>query len=213
MASCKCTRLRALPRGTAQRYRMQELILIEPGSTVPKLRNEEWTRARENAAIRCEFEKRLEDSGALAFRVARGVLKNDADAEDVAQEALPRELTIGTQKRLLRDVRRIGIVFQHAAGDAKRESAGILEPFFKFASNGSVFSRARPFFVSKLGDRASRLNQDQLLHSVPLRCSARECPQPRTFARRHGAVESSKESNDVRKSRSKDKSREEGIPN
>jgi RNA polymerase sigma-70 factor (ECF subfamily) len=69
---------------------MQELILIEPGSTVPKLRNEEWTRARENAAIRCEFEKRLEDSGALAFRVARGVLKNDADAEDVAQEALLR---------------------------------------------------------------------------------------------------------------------------
>ena len=29
-------------------------------------------------------------SGRLAFRVARGVLRNDADAEDVAQEALLR---------------------------------------------------------------------------------------------------------------------------
>jgi RNA polymerase sigma-70 factor (ECF subfamily) len=34
-----------------------------------------------------EFEKRLAETGKLAFRVARGVLRNPADAEDVAQEA------------------------------------------------------------------------------------------------------------------------------
>src|SRR5579859_3831840 len=65
---------------------MQELILIEPGSTA----NAEWTREAERAAARREFEERLTDSAALAFRVARGVLRNDADAEDVAQESLLR---------------------------------------------------------------------------------------------------------------------------
>src|SRR5215468_9158199 len=65
---------------------MQELILIEPGSTAKA----EWTREAEPTAVRREFEERLPDSAALAFRVARGVLRNDADAEDVAQESLLR---------------------------------------------------------------------------------------------------------------------------
>lgn len=65
---------------------MQELVLIEPGSTAKA----EWTREAERATLRREFEDRLTDSSALAFRVARGVLRNDADAEDVAQEALLR---------------------------------------------------------------------------------------------------------------------------
>lgn len=65
---------------------MQELILIEPGSTA----NAEWTREAERSAIRGDFEERLADSSALAYRVARGVLRNDADAEDVAQESLLR---------------------------------------------------------------------------------------------------------------------------
>lgn len=37
-------------------------------------------------------EERLRDSSSLAFRVAYGVLRNRADAEDVAQEALCRAL-------------------------------------------------------------------------------------------------------------------------
>jgi RNA polymerase sigma-70 factor (ECF subfamily) len=65
---------------------MQEFILIEPESTAKAA----WTREAERSAIRTEFEERLADSGALAYRVARGVLRNDADAEDVAQEALLR---------------------------------------------------------------------------------------------------------------------------
>jgi RNA polymerase sigma-70 factor (ECF subfamily) len=43
-----------------------------------------------NAAVHCEWEKLLVENAPLAFRVARGVLRNDADAEDVAQEALLR---------------------------------------------------------------------------------------------------------------------------
>jgi RNA polymerase sigma-70 factor (ECF subfamily) len=42
------------------------------------------------AAGRREFEERLAECGPLAYRVARGVLRNTADAEDVAQEALLR---------------------------------------------------------------------------------------------------------------------------
>jgi RNA polymerase sigma-70 factor (ECF subfamily) len=44
----------------------------------------------DKAALRREFEQRLEECGTLAFRVARGVLRNATDAEDVAQEALLR---------------------------------------------------------------------------------------------------------------------------
>jgi len=44
----------------------------------------------EKAALRREFEQRLEDCGTLAFRVALGVLRNASDAEDVAQEAMLR---------------------------------------------------------------------------------------------------------------------------
>jgi RNA polymerase sigma-70 factor (ECF subfamily) len=41
----------------------------------------------DNAILAQEFEERLAECGKLAFRVARGVLRNSADAEDVAQEA------------------------------------------------------------------------------------------------------------------------------
>ena len=64
---------------------MRELVLIQPGSTAG------GDVAREAAAAtRREFEERLRECGPLAFRVARGVLRNTADAEDAAQEALLR---------------------------------------------------------------------------------------------------------------------------
>lgn len=47
-------------------------------------------REEAQADARREFEERLAECGPLAFRVARGVLRNTADAEDVAQEALLR---------------------------------------------------------------------------------------------------------------------------
>jgi RNA polymerase sigma-70 factor, ECF subfamily len=64
---------------------MQELVLIQPGRTAEKEFAPEAA-----AATRREFEERLLECGPLAFRVARGVLRNSADAEDVAQEALLR---------------------------------------------------------------------------------------------------------------------------
>jgi RNA polymerase sigma-70 factor (ECF subfamily) len=65
---------------------MQELVLIQPGGTV----RSESAREAAQAEARREFEERLAECGPLAYRVARGVLRNTADAEDVAQEALLR---------------------------------------------------------------------------------------------------------------------------
>ena len=65
---------------------MQELVLIQP----IRAADEGWTQEATHAARRREFEARLAECGPLAYRVARGVLRNDADAEDVAQEALLR---------------------------------------------------------------------------------------------------------------------------
>jgi RNA polymerase sigma-70 factor, ECF subfamily len=65
---------------------MQELVLIQPHGAA----GTEWTSEAASAAIRREFEQRLAECGPLAYRVARGVLRNSADAEDVSQEALLR---------------------------------------------------------------------------------------------------------------------------
>jgi len=68
------------------RDHMQELVLIQPGG----IAEDELAQEQAQAALRREFEERLAECGPLAFRVARGVLRNSADAEDVAQEALLR---------------------------------------------------------------------------------------------------------------------------
>jgi RNA polymerase sigma-70 factor (ECF subfamily) len=65
---------------------MQELVLIQPGRTAET----DLQRSADEAALRREFEERLAECGQLAFRVARGVLRNTADAEDVAQDAVLR---------------------------------------------------------------------------------------------------------------------------
>src|SRR5207237_8338464 len=65
---------------------MQELVLNQPVSTA----RSELVREAAQADARREFEERRAECGPLAFRVARGVLRNTADAEDVAQEALLR---------------------------------------------------------------------------------------------------------------------------
>jgi RNA polymerase sigma-70 factor, ECF subfamily len=65
---------------------MQELILAQPRGTA---RTE---TQRENAAAEMhrQYELLLPECAPLAFRVARAVLRNDADAEDVAQDSLLR---------------------------------------------------------------------------------------------------------------------------
>jgi RNA polymerase sigma-70 factor (ECF subfamily) len=64
---------------------MQELVLIQPAG----MARSGWVREAQTEAWQ-EFEDRLAECGSLAYRVARGVLRNAADAEDVAQEALLR---------------------------------------------------------------------------------------------------------------------------
>jgi RNA polymerase sigma-70 factor, ECF subfamily len=75
--------------------RMQELALIQLQSIVSRSavaqdRDTNLKRDAAQAELRREFEERLAECGPLAYRVARGVLRNSADAEDVAQEALLR---------------------------------------------------------------------------------------------------------------------------
>jgi RNA polymerase sigma-70 factor (ECF subfamily) len=83
---------------------MQEMVLIQPGGTVDRFaaahgndrlaaaheKEDELAREAAQADTRREFEQRLAECVPLAYRVARGVLRNTADAEDVAQEALLR---------------------------------------------------------------------------------------------------------------------------
>ena len=66
---------------------VQEWILSHPGSECDTAERRDPTRAAA-AASHQEWETLLAQNAALAFRVARAVLRNDADAEDVAQEAL-----------------------------------------------------------------------------------------------------------------------------
>jgi RNA polymerase sigma-70 factor (ECF subfamily) len=70
---------------------VRELILSHPGGEIEAadVRKED-ARSQAVAAVHREWESLLAESAPLAFRVARGVLRNDADAEDVAQEALLR---------------------------------------------------------------------------------------------------------------------------
>src|SRR5260370_9515869 len=65
---------------------MQEVVVVQPGGTVGDELKHEAAQAEGGR----EFEERLAECGPLAYRVARGVLRHTADAEDVAQEALLR---------------------------------------------------------------------------------------------------------------------------
>jgi len=70
---------------------VQEWILTHPGaeSDADAERGND-AHAEAVAVAQREWESLLAENAPLAFRVARGVLRNDADAEDVAQEALLR---------------------------------------------------------------------------------------------------------------------------
>lgn len=65
---------------------MQELVLVQSGQSKSIM-------LRESAAAEAvprELERLLAENAPLAYRVALGVLRNPAEAEDVAQEALIR---------------------------------------------------------------------------------------------------------------------------
>ncbi len=64
---------------------MRELVLVQPGQS-------QGIVSRDSAAeqVPRELERLLAENAPLAYRVALGVLRNSAEAEDVAQEALIR---------------------------------------------------------------------------------------------------------------------------
>lgn len=68
---------------------VQEWILSASESRSDAVERSDEARVESNALHR-EWETLLVESAPMVFRVARGVLRNDADAEDVAQEALLR---------------------------------------------------------------------------------------------------------------------------
>ncbi len=69
---------------------VQELVLTHPGRQLHDAARNAVKRADVVMCSQYEWESLLAENAPLAFRVARGVLRNDADAEDVAQEALFR---------------------------------------------------------------------------------------------------------------------------
>jgi len=68
---------------------VQEWILSAIGTESDAMQPGEEARGGSGVDER-EWEALLRENAPLAYRVARGVLRNDADAEDVAQEALLR---------------------------------------------------------------------------------------------------------------------------
>jgi RNA polymerase sigma-70 factor (ECF subfamily) len=64
---------------------MRELVLVQPGQSQSIV-----SRDSAAEAVPRELEHLLAESAPLAYRVALGVLRNPAEAEDVAQEALIR---------------------------------------------------------------------------------------------------------------------------
>lgn len=65
---------------------MQELVL----NPLSRLLSADPANEAAAASRQADFEDRLKECGPLAFRVARAVLRNDADAEEIVQEALFR---------------------------------------------------------------------------------------------------------------------------
>jgi RNA polymerase sigma-70 factor (ECF subfamily) len=73
---------------------VQEWVLTQDGSESEAegeaFSGGEVSRDARTTAFHADWEVLLAENAPLAFRVARGVLRNDADAEDVTQEALVR---------------------------------------------------------------------------------------------------------------------------
>src|SRR5437762_2117250 len=69
---------------------VQEWVLTHPGGEPEAAAVRRPARTEAAGTAHREWESLLAENAPLAFRVARGVLRNDADAEDIAQEALLR---------------------------------------------------------------------------------------------------------------------------
>jgi RNA polymerase sigma-70 factor (ECF subfamily) len=93
----------------------------------------------EDASLEREFEQRLVDCPTLAYRVALGVLRNTAEAEDVAQEAMLRAYRSFHRLRnrdrfrgwLVRTAWRLSLDRLRAAGRRERRERVAMEGFLE----------------------------------------------------------------------------------
>lgn len=110
---------------------MNDLAQPYPGAPPPRAK--QFAAPARHALVNTagdsqEFEARLRDSGTLAFRVAYGVLRHRADAEDVAQEAFVKAFRSFAQLRdrerfrawLVRTTWRLAL--DRRRGDRRRET-------------------------------------------------------------------------------------------
>ena len=102
-----------------------------------------------DVSLQREFEQRLADCPTLAYRVALGVLRNTADAEDVAQEAMLRAYRNFHRLReresfrawLVRTAWRLALDRIRAAGRRERREIAALEDRRESAGEGEAASR------------------------------------------------------------------------
>src|SRR6516162_9962091 len=141
---------------------VQEWILTHTGSEPGAVEGGEEARGAATAPVGREWEVLLAQNAPLAFRVARGVLRNDADAEDVAQEALVRAYQ---QFERLRERQRfrawlVRITFRIALDRLRslkrrkeRESQWVLENARTTSSAGAEFAQHLERAVEQLPEK------------------------------------------------------------
>jgi RNA polymerase sigma-70 factor (ECF subfamily) len=103
----------------------------------------------EDASLEREFEQRLADCPTLAYRVALGVLRNTAEAEDVAQEAMLRAYRDFHRLRdrdrfrgwLVRTAWRLSLDRLRAAGRRERRERVAMEDLREAAGEDAAASR------------------------------------------------------------------------
>jgi DNA-directed RNA polymerase specialized sigma24 family protein len=157
---------------------MQELVLTQPVSSLGGDAAREIAKSRRHRA----FESCLTECGPLAFRVAQGVLRNPADAEDVAQDALLRAYQKFDR---LQDLARfrgwlVRITFRLALGGRQllarerrrhpRERPGF---FLGTSCNSSQFLRERFSAMEQPGFHGAHWNAKHVgnfLHRITLNC-------------------------------------------
>ncbi|MGB0036100.1 MAG: RNA polymerase sigma factor [Candidatus Acidiferrales bacterium] len=102
-----------------------------------------------DASLEREFEQRLSDCPTLAYRVALGVLRNTAEAEDVAQEAMLRAYRNFHRLRdreafrawLVRTAWRLALDRIRAAGRRERRELALINDLPEITAESAAASR------------------------------------------------------------------------
>lgn len=113
-----------------------------------------------DASLEREFEQRLSDCPTLAYRVALGVLRNTAEAEDVAQEAMLRAYRNFHRLRdreafrawLVRTAWRLALDRIRAAGRRERREQALVNDLPKISAENAAASQEFESHVARALD-------------------------------------------------------------